>query len=863
MACNRKFGVSPIDGNSLKSWSDQYTLRRCEIARFDPLAWEVYFDVITLHDLYLELERDGDVSEKSWAGLLLAELNRFCNTINLEDRGTWPEAHQILKNLYKNGNSTRQFELSAIGHAHIDTAWLWPLAETHRKCERTFSSVTAYMRDYPEFKFSCSQAYQYEVIKQRNPDLYERIRQAVKNGPVDCRRRDLDRAGLQHPVGRIALPAISLRPTILPARVWHSLQGILEPRRLWLQRPAPADHAALRHHAIPHAETVLEPFQQAAISHLHVARHRRKRSAGALPAGGHLQRDDGSARIYARYMAAQQHQALQGSRPAHHGIMLYGFGDGGGGPTKPMLEVLKRAGDLQGLPRTQQRSSEEFFDLLEKDITDRPLQIGELYFEYHRGTYTSQALVKRNNRKAEFLLHDLEFVAAISNKPYPRDAINQLWEVLLLNQFHDILPGSSIREVYEDSAAQFRDLFENGEKLFDAIAGRGRMMLNTTSFSRSDVVERDGKLQFLRAFPHAAAIAADPGDRVTIEQKSGTFVLGNKHLTATFKAGGQLVSLMHRPSGRETLAGEGNVFETYDDKPNTWDAWDVDPFHLETMKPAAPAHGARIARSDPLRAELVFEQKIGARSSLRQTVRLDAGARRLEFFCDVEWQENETFLKVAFPIDVRSMNATYEMQFGHVERPTHYNTSFDLARFEVPFHKWFDFSEHGFGCAILNESKYGGSTFGNTMRLSLLRAPRFRIRPAIAARTALRLRCFHTPATGAMPALWQRRTRSMRRCARSPMHHRKASSRPMIRTSSSIQSKKAEDSDDIILRLYECHGAHGVARMKVPAHFTQASFCNVLEEDLEEVEISGGNIDVPYTPHKIISVRLSGSSTHS
>src|SRR5581483_3500971 len=226
---------------------------------------------------------------------------------------------------------------------------------------------------------------------------------------------------------------------------------------------------------------------------------------------------------------------------AHHGIMLYGFGDGGGGPTKPMLEALRRVSDLQGLPRTQQRSSDEFFDLLEKDLTDRPVQIGELYFEYHRGTYTSQAILKRNNRKAEILLHDLEFVAAISSKPYPHEPINKLWEVLLLNQFHDILPGSSIREVYEDSAAQFQTLFQEGEKLIESIAGRGNTLLNTTGFARSQVVDRDGKLQFVRASPHAAATAADPGDRVTIEQKSDAFILSNKHLVATFKSDGRLV----------------------------------------------------------------------------------------------------------------------------------------------------------------------------------------------------------------------------------------------------------------------------------------------------------------------------------
>jgi alpha-mannosidase len=485
------------------------------------------------------------------------------------------------------------------------------------------------------------------------------------------------------------------------------------------------------------------------------------------------------------------------------------------------------------------------------------VQVGELYFEYHRGTYTSQAMVKRNNREAEVMLHDLEFLAASSGKPYPREAINKLWEVLLLNQFHDILPGSSIGEVYQDSAEQFREFFEKGEKLIESVAGRGKALVNTTSFARSDVVERDGKLQFVRAKPYAAAQPDQAPDEVRVQQKSGLFVLSNEHLVATFKAGGQLISLVHRPTGRETLAGEANLFETYDDKPTNFDAWDIDPFHLETRKPAAPAHTAALKLSDPLRAEVLFEEKIGARSSLKQTVRLDAGSRRLEFHCEVDWQESQTLLKVAFPVNVRSMNATYEMQFGHVERPTHYNTSYDLARYEVPFYKWFDLSEHGFGCAILSDCKYGGSTFGNTMRLSLLRAP---LSPDP---TCDRGR--HNFAFALLPhgGGWRDAgviaeafalNMPLRAVAAGPAQSFVCTDDPNIVIDT---IKKPEDGNGLVIRMYECHGARGRARVTVPARFTQAALCNVLEDAGQDAMIRHGSMEVPYTPHQIISIKVS------
>ena len=431
MACNNKFGVSTSGGSYIQNSLAAYELRRCAIAKFNPEAWELYFDAITLHDLYHELTRDGDVSEKSWAGLLLTELNRFCNTIDVDDEQTWPAASAILKELYKHHNPSRQFELSAIGHAHIDTAWLWPLAETDRKCERSFSTATAYMRDYPEYKFSCSQAYQYDVIKKRNPDLYARIKAAVKAGQWNvvggtwiepdcnipsgeslCRQFLIGQRFFEREFGKRCRefwnPDVFGYNGQLPQIM--QLAGIdrfLTQKLSWNRFNKPQHHT----------------FTWQGIDGSEVLSH-------FPPADNYNAMMDWPGRSDVTWLRLNAKLFKDHDR-SQHGYMLFGYGDGGGGPTKPMLESIRRAADLQGVPRTKQRTSDEFFDLLEKDVTDRPLQVGELYFEYHRGTYTSQAQVKRDNRRAEGMLHDLEFLAAVSTKPYPRDEINALWEILL------------------------------------------------------------------------------------------------------------------------------------------------------------------------------------------------------------------------------------------------------------------------------------------------------------------------------------------------------------------------------------------------------------------------------------------------
>lgn len=868
MACNEIFGGE----NKYYDHLSGFVLDQVDLALFDPQAWEMYYDLVVLQELEAESATEKPDLDGTWAGELLFELNRFANTLDLHDRSTWPEAQHILKNLYTRRNATRVHELSAVGHAHLDTAWLWPLAETYRKCVRTFSTQTRYMDEYPEYKFACSQAVQYEWVKERNPDLYARILAKVKTGqwvPVGgtwvepdcnipsgeslCRQFMYGQRFFEKEFGRRCRefwnPDVFGYNGQLPQIMRQA--GI---RRFLTQKLSWNSFNKPRHHTFTwqgiDGSEVLAHFPPADTYN----------GVGSIT----------ELRNHARNYKDHDH--------SRHAYYLFGYGDGGGGPTKKMLEVLRRVGDLEGMPRSKIRNSEEFFTLLEQDCTERALMVGELYFELHRGTYTTQALVKRNMRKAEIALHDLEFVAAWAGwgtnpYAYPAVELERLWKVALLNQFHDILPGSSIKLVYEDSVKQFEELFVTVDQLMQEALrvlasnhqdSKGTMAqsdyspLNTLDVSRREVASMpSGKLTFVQAPAGGFGQILPVDDAVQVRQEPGCIFMENKHLRVVLNPAGEMIGLVHRASGRETLSAPANRLELFEDYPNNYDAWDVDPFHLETGKPCPPAESFRMTRQDPLRGEVTFERRFGGKSRMSQVVRLDADARRVEFHSDVEWYENKRFLKVAFPLNLRAMNATYEMQFGCVERPTHYNTPYDLARFEVPGHRWADLSECGFGTALFTDCKYGYATFGNVMRISLLRAP--------CSPDPVADRGQHKFAYAVYPHLdgWQQGG-VVEEAARFNV--------PLLWASGQLRPgswvwcqdanlrldtvKKAEDSAAIVLRLYECHGARGTARVKMAKPIKSAVLCNILEDDLEAAVLQDGEIEIPYGPFQVVSVKV-------
>ncbi|MFL5926038.1 MAG: glycoside hydrolase family 38 C-terminal domain-containing protein, partial [Gaiellaceae bacterium] len=314
------------------------------------------------------------------------------------------------------------------------------------------------------------------------------------------------------------------------------------------------------------------------------------------------------------------------------------------------------------------------------------------------------------------------------------------------------------------------------------------------------------------------------------------------------------LSVVTRTTGRETLSAPGNRLELYEDLPVAFDAWDIDPFHLETRRDCPPAEAWSVVADSPLRGEIAFERLVGERSSLRQVVRLDAGARRLEFHTRVDWHESHKLLKVCFPIDVRALNATYEMPFGYAERPTHRSTSFERARYEVPGHRWADLGEHGFGAAVLTDSKYGYSCHGDELRISLLRAPKSPDPNADMGRHEFAYALF--PHAGG----WREAgVVAEARRFNAPLRWTDGGPRsPFARVDDPNlvldTIKRGERSDALVLRLYEAHGSRGVARVRLADRCTSARFANALEEELAAARLEGDSIVVPFRPHEVITV---------
>jgi alpha-mannosidase len=395
-----------------------------------------------------------------------------------------------------------------------------------------------------------------------------------------------------------------------------------------------------------------------------------------------------------------------------------------------------------------------------------------------------------------------------------------------------------------------------------ALAGPGHDVapLNLAPFARTEVAQRpDGSVALARAPAYGFGSVARARDVVSVTAEGAAFVLENGQLRATLGAAGHLLSLVDRASGREALAAPGNQFELYDDRPTAYDAWELEPYHAETLMPCPGAHRSEVLLDGPLRVEVAFEHRIGESSALRQVVRLDAHARRLEFHTAIDWSERHRILKVRFPVLVRASAATYEMQFGAQERPTHVNTDADLARFEVPGHRFADLSEHGFGVALLTDSTYGYSTRGGDMRLSLLRGPTDPDPEADIGRHELGYAIL--PHAGG----WQSGgVVAEARCFNEPLHWVAHDGAPGSLAEVEEPGglvldtiKRAEDGDALILRLYEPHGGRGVARIRLGVPLQSARRVNLLEEaEGAALALEDGSFELRYSPFELISVAV-------
>lgn len=691
----------------------------------------------------------------------VAEARRYLETALAELRGQEPGKPTVL----------------AVGHAHIDLAWLWPVAQTREKAARTFVTQLHLMRQYPEHRFMHSSPQLYKWLKHDYPDIYNDVKAKIKEGTWEATGGMWIEPDTNVPNGE------SLIRQIMYGQEFLREEFGVETTVLWL--PDVFGYSwtlpqVMKKSGLKYFMTTKLSWNQSNHIPYDTFRWRGLDGSEVLVQFSTAPGNKNNRSGFQTYNAILQPWDAKGTWDVYQQkalnnevLMSFGYGDGGGGPTVEMLESARVLQDLPGFPHVKLGKVEDYFARLEERTKDKRLPVwdGELYFELHRGTYTSQAANKRNNRKAEVIYHDAEVLGSLAllltKSAYP-EYLRQGWELLLFNQFHDILPGSSIREVYEDSDHDYATIMQIGqlavenslkaitrELILDAesvvvfnTAGVDRGGVITLPYSDSladktivrgqyrssvQVTEEDGKRVVLLESGYMPSCgymvyrltAATEEDRVSPLHVSPTEIETPWH-TIKLNKFGQITSIVwpaqSQLNKQDVLTGIGNVLQVFEDRPSTvWDAWDIDPFVFDKMQEVTDLVEAVVEESGPVRGTLRLKWRF-QKSTITQRLRVYQNTSRIDFETEVDWRESHVLLKAAFPVNVRATTASYDIQFGSIQRSTHSNTSWDSAQFEVPAQKWVSLSMGNFGVGLLNDSKYGYDVKENVLRISLLKS---------------------------------------------------------------------------------------------------------------------------------------------
>jgi alpha-mannosidase len=834
------FWPTPLGDPSTAGDEPLYRVERAELAVFESAVWELQRDLEVLGELAQELDL-GD--PRRWQ--ILRAIERALDRLDLQDvASSAPAARAELVDVLGMPARASAHRVSAVGHAHIDSAWLWPVRETIRKVARTTANVTALMDDHPELVYAMSSAQQYAWLRDNRPEVFARVADRVK-------------AGQFVPVGGMWVESDTNMPggealarQFAYGKRFFAEEFGVDTEEVWL--PDSFGYTAALPQLIRLSGSRWFLTQKISWNQTNRFPHHTFWWEGL----------DGT-RIFTHFPPVDTYNStLSGAELAHASrnfadkagatgsLVPFGYGDGGGGPTREMLARASRLRDLDGSPRVVIERPAEFFARAEAEYPDAPVWSGELYLEFHRGTYTSQARTKQGNRRCEHLLREAELWCATAavrrGTAYPYEALDQLWKVVLLQQFHDILPGSSIHWVHREAVANYAAAADELELLITqaitALAGEGdtSLVFNAAPHARNGVPA-------LGAWPQSAVAAT------TVTSDGDGFVLDNGELRVTIDRSALLTSVRHR--GREVLATPGNLLQLHPDTPNVYDAWDIDAFYRHVVTDLTDGEVSIV--DGGLRVVRHFRD-----STLTQTITLEGG--RVEFDTDVDWHEREKLLKVAFDLDVTADRSASEIQFGHVFRPTHANTSWDAAKFEICAHRFLHVAEPGYGVAVVNDSTYGhdvtrrpraGGGTSTVLRLSLLRAPRspdpdtdqgpHRLRYALvpgadivdAAREGYRINLPERQVSGTEPV------------------------EPLVRVDDDgviVESVKlAEDrSGDVVVRLYEALGAHTATTVRAGFAVASVHLVDLLERRLGTLDVSEPGVAISLRPFQIVTLRF-------
>lgn len=810
--------------------------------------------------------------------------------------------------------------VSAIGHTHIDIAWLWTVEQTREKVLRSFSTVLRLMEQYPDYKFMSSQPILYQFVKEQEPEMYEIIKKRVQEG-----RWEVDGAMWLEADCNLTGGESLVRQIIKGEKFFEEEFGISS-KSLWL--PDVFGYSAalpqiLKRSGIPYFMTTKIAWNQ--YNQLPNDTFMWKGIDGSevfvfMPTACDFDKTLGlnvsftDTRNTTTYtgiinpnMTLGTFKRFQNRDLTEDTIMLFGFGDGGGGPTKEMLENAERLRyGMPGIPRIKQELEREFFDRTHDKIAklpDMPKWNGELYFEYHRGTLTSIGKNKRYNRKNEILYAQLETLASmLKNKgvEYPKEVITRGWDVLLLNQFHDIIPGSAIEEVYVQSDKEYEEIFTNGMKALQAIAQEGAksiqtgnhaiIVYNTQGYVRNDVIFVKGLDQV-----EVAAITDCDGKKLPFQKtKDGDMVfyaegipkLGckvfyytigeerkdsyewngefeNKFYRVVFNEQMEIISLIEKATGKEFIQDgkKGNELVTYEDRPMNWDNWDIDVFYRKKPYYADFVSEIRILEDGEVRKTLEITKQF-ADSIVTQKIHLYHDIPRIDFETDADWKEHNVLLRVNFPVDVNTTKATYEIQFGNVERETTNNHSWDTAKFEACGHKWADLSEDNNGISLLNDCKYGYGIKDGNLSLTLIKAGTYPNENADIGEHHFVYSIY--PHAGR----WQEaETIEMAYNLNVPPvvvlqdHNEGAPAEEEFLFCDADNCfievlKEAEDQNGTIIRMYENKNRHTKTRISLPKSVEKMYECNLMEQNEKEMEIAEHVVEVVLKPYEIKTYRM-------
>ncbi len=852
---------------------------------------KLYYDIFVA---YKSCEIFSENSDEYFK--MMPILERTANLIDMRSVGSKEyfesidKAQEFIdKELYENLCSSEGKPIvRCIGHTHIDVEWLWARDQTREKIQRSFSTAKALMDHYPEYKFTLSQPELYRYLKEEAPEKYAELKELVTKGQWE-------------PEGAMWVEADC---NLVSGESF--VRQILQGTRFFKNEFGVENKILLLPDVFGYSAALPQILKKCGIRHF-VTSKISWNEYNTMPYDCFMWQGIDGTEIFTNFITTRNYDGgqmirfttyvgdltptqikgtwnrFQQKEYTNRTFTTFGHGDGGGGPTKEMLETQRRLSKgLPGMPVTETGFLLEHLDAVRKDFDENcaklktmPKWVGELYLEYHRGTYTSMAKNKRGNRKSELMLQKAEALSMIdllSGGNYDAEGIYHTWNLVLHDQFHDIIPGSSILEVYEGTDKDYAIIADYCNGVIDSklarlaeqvSANNGTLVYNSLGFDRNGPVVVDGKTVETKGVIPAFGWAVSDDFMTETDVKINGLTAENKYYILTLDKAGRIESLYDKRAEREVmLSGQfGNEIQIFEDFPRQYDAWEITDYYKQKMW-VLDTEATITAVTDGSRAGFKVERKYN-NSTITQNIWLYSECERIDFENDIDWHERHQLLKAAFPFDVHATSATYEIQFGHLERVTHENTSWDKAKFEVCAHKWVDVSENGYGVALLNDCKYGYNTEGSTLKISMLKCATYPNPEADQGK--------HVFTYSLMPHVGDFREAGV-------IHEAYALNQPLSATSVisgngtlpstfSLVScdkdnvvietvKKAEDDDSMIVRLYDAFNRRSKATVTVNGDFKACYLCDMLENNEQQLDLVDGKVTLPVSNFEIITLKF-------